>query len=168
MFGSGVKRSLIVLAALLFACQQREVATSQPTPDASAAAPSSTMAAAPTMPPMAMPEHDALAQQAAIPRSAPILSASIITNPAARIAYEKAREIPGRLSKMYCYCHCHEHMGHVSLLTCFQTDHAEECQVCQQEAIQAWNDWKDGLPVNVSQRAADYAFNGGTPPPSMP
>jgi hypothetical protein len=29
-------------------------------------------------------------------------------------------------------------------------------------------DWKKGLPVHASQRAADIAFHRGSPPPSLP
>lgn len=86
----------------------------------------------------------------------------------ARAVYVKARDVADRLDKMYCYCHCHENHGHRSLLTCYQTEHAEECGICQKEAEQAWQDAKDGLSVETTQRAADYAYNGGNPPPYRP
>jgi hypothetical protein len=122
-----------------------------------------------------MPGMAEMQAHAAIPHFPPgtdlattVLPASPFQDAIAQDAYLKAREVADRLDKMYCYCHCHEHMGHRSLLTCFQTDHAAECGVCQKEAIQAWLDWKDNLPVSVSQRAADFAYNRGEKPPSLP
>ena len=97
-----------------------------------------------------------------------ILDPNRFQDPLARDAYEKAHEVAERLDKMYCYCHCHEHMGHRSLLTCYQGDHAAECGICQKEAEMAWADWKNGLPVEATQRAADAAYNQGAPPPSLP
>lgn len=95
-----------------------------------------------------------------------ILDASNFTDPAVRDAYAKAREIPDRLEKMYCYCHCKENPGlkHKSLLTCFQSDHAAECGICMQEAVMAYNDMKDDIPVEGTQKAADLMYNNGNPP----
>jgi len=101
-------------------------------------------------------------------RNAPVLTAAQLTNPASATVYAEAAQIKDRLAKMYCYCECHELHGHVSLLTCFQTNHAEECGICLREATQAYRDWKNGLPVKASQHAADVAFHRGSPPPSLP
>jgi len=101
-------------------------------------------------------------------RNAPVLTGAQLTNPAAVQVYAQAAQITDRLEKMYCYCQCHEERGHVSLLTCFQTHHAEECGICMREAAQAYMDWKKGLPVHASQHAADVAFHRGSPPPSLP
>ena len=100
--------------------------------------------------------------------NAPVLTAAQLVNPAAATVYAQAAQITDRLSKMYCYCQCHELHGHASLLTCFQTNHAEECSICLHEATQAYMDWKNGLPVQASQHAADVAFHRGSPPPSLP
>lgn len=122
----------------------------------------------PVSPAAAPPRHEmSMASRDPVPDAgAPVLLPAMLTNAAAMDAYTKAAQIPDRLSKMYCYCHCHQERGHASLLTCFQTSHAEECQVCQHEAVQAWMDWQNGMPVEASQKAADVAFNGGNPPPS--
>jgi len=101
-------------------------------------------------------------------RNAPVLAAAQLTNPAAVSIYAQAAQITDRLAKMYCYCQCKEERGHVSLLTCFQTHHAEECSICLREAAQAYMDWKQGLPVHKSQHAADLAYHRGSPPPSLP
>ena len=101
-------------------------------------------------------------------RNAPVLTAAQLVTPAAAVIYAQAAQITDRLAKMYCYCECHELHGHASLLTCFQTNHAEECSVCLREAAQAYVDWKNGLPVHASQHAADVAYHRGSPPPSLP
>lgn len=145
-----MKKSLVVLAlAFAAACSRTETAQQ------SASAPP------PEMPAMQMPSHPT---DTAAP-DAPILAASQLYSASAREAYMKAAEVPDRLDKMYCYCHCHEHMKHRSLKTCFQTHHAEECNVCQKEALIAWQDAKEGRSAEDSQLAADQAFNMGNPPP---
>jgi hypothetical protein len=151
-----MKKPLAILAlTIAAACQRTE-------------APQQTAAAPPPaeMPAMQMTHGDSEITETAA-ADAPILTAGQLYMPAAREAYTKAAEIPDRLDKMYCYCHCHEHLKHRSLRTCFQTHHAEECNVCQKEAIIAWQDWKDGRTVNDSQIAADRAFNSGNPPPTL-
>jgi len=147
-----MKKTLVTIALLIAAaCSRTE--TAQQT----ASAPSM-----PEMPPMQMSHSDTDTAAA----DAPILAVKQLYSPAAAEAYMKAAEVPDRLDKMYCYCHCHEHMQHRSLKTCFQTHHAEECNVCQKEAIIAWQDWKDGRSASDSQLAADRAFNAGHPPPN--
>jgi hypothetical protein len=149
-----MKKPLAILALVIAAACQRTESQQQ---TASAPPPAE-------MPAMQMTHGDSEITETAAP-DAPILTAAQIYMPAAREAYEKAAQIPDRLDKMYCYCHCHEHLKHRSLRTCFQTHHAEECSVCQKEAIMAWQDWKEGRSVNDSQIAADRAFNSGNPPP---
>jgi hypothetical protein len=147
-----MKRSIVLLALLAAACRQHE------TPAVTAAPPSQ------PMPEMA----EMSSTQPLPPPNAPVLTAAQLKNPAAATIYAQAAQITDRLSKMYCYCECHEERGHVSLLTCFQTNHAEECGICLREAAQAYQDWKDGKPVHASQHAADLAFHRGSPPPSLP
>ena len=147
-----MKRSIILLVILAAACRQHEAPA---------------VAAAPPAAPM--PEMAEMSStQPLPPPNAPVLTAAQLKNPAAATIYAQAAQITDRLSKMYCYCECHEERGHVSLLTCFQTNHAEECGICLREAAQAYQDWKDGKPVHASQHAADLAFHSGSPPPSLP
>jgi hypothetical protein len=148
-----MKRSLIILILLAAACSKHE------TP--------ATVSVPPPMSPM--PEMAGMSSMQPPPApNAPVLTAAQLVNPAAATVYAQAAQITDRLSKMYCYCECHELHGHASLLTCFQTNHAEECSVCLHEATQAYMDWKNGLPVQASQHAADVAFHRGSPPPSLP
>ena len=54
-----------------------------------------------------------------------------------RDAYRAAREIPQTIAQMPCYCHCDRGMGHKSLYSCFEDDHASHCAVCVNEALLA-------------------------------
>ena len=56
----------------------------------------------------------------------------------AREAYAAAKEIPETLAQLPCYCHCDTSIGHKSLHTCFETDHASHCVVCVDEALLAY------------------------------
>ncbi|HVT05615.1 MAG TPA: hypothetical protein VHL58_19830 [Thermoanaerobaculia bacterium] len=91
-------------------------------------------------------------------------------SPLPAMAYKLAKDIPDRLEKLYCYCHCHEDpvLQHKSLLSCYQDHHAVDCLVCQNEAKQAWLDWKDGIPVEVSVKEINLMYNNGNPSPSTP
>jgi len=147
-----MKRALVLLLLVAAACRKHESAVPE------------VIGTPPQMPSMEM----ASSTQPPPAPNAPVLTAAQLVNPAAATVYAQAAQITDRLSKMYCYCECHELHGHASLLTCFQTNHAEECSVCLHEATQAYMDWKNGLPVQASQHAADVAFHRGSPPPSLP
>lgn len=54
-----------------------------------------------------------------------------------RDAYRAVREIPVTIAQMPCYCHCDRGMGHKSLYSCFEDDHAAHCAVCVNEALVA-------------------------------
>lgn len=55
-----------------------------------------------------------------------------------RDAYRAVREIPVTIAQMPCYCHCDRGMGHKSLYSCFEDDHAAHCAVCVNEALMAY------------------------------
>ncbi|HKP38827.1 MAG TPA: CYCXC family (seleno)protein [Pyrinomonadaceae bacterium] len=63
----------------------------------------------------------------------------------AREAYEAVSKIPTTIAQMPCYCHCDRGMGHKSLHSCFEDDHAAHCAVCVDEALMAYRLEKDGL-----------------------
>ena len=54
-----------------------------------------------------------------------------------REAYRAAREIPETLAQLPCYCHCDRGMGHKSLHSCYEGNHAAECATCINEALLA-------------------------------
>ncbi len=55
-----------------------------------------------------------------------------------RAAYQAAKDIPQTLAQLPCYCHCDRGMGHKSLHSCFEDDHAAHCDVCTNEALLAY------------------------------
>jgi hypothetical protein len=55
-----------------------------------------------------------------------------------REAYQAAKDIPQTLAQLPCYCHCDRGMGHKSLHSCFEDDHAAHCDVCTNEALMAY------------------------------
>lgn len=70
-----------------------------------------------------------------------------------RAAYEAAKEIPTLLAQMPCYCHCDRGMGHKSLHSCFEDEHAAHCATCVDEALMAYRLQKQGLsPVQIRKQ----------------
>lgn len=55
-----------------------------------------------------------------------------------REAYQAAKDIPQTLAQLPCYCHCDRGMGHKSLHSCFEDDHAAHCDLCVNEALMAF------------------------------
>ena len=62
-----------------------------------------------------------------------------------REAYQAARDVPVVLAQMPCYCHCDRGMGHKSLYSCFEDEHASHCAVCVNEALMAAKLEKEGM-----------------------
>jgi len=83
----------------------------------------------------------------------PTLNAAMFTGKA-RQAYQVAGEIPQTLAQLPCYCHCDRGMGHKSLHSCFEDDHAAHCAVCVDEALLAYRlEKREGLtPAQVRER----------------
>lgn len=77
----------------------------------------------------------------------------------AREAYQVAKEIPQALAQLPCYCHCDQSMGHKSLHSCFEDEHASMCAVCVNEALTASQLQKQGLtPAQIRDRViAQYS-----------
>ncbi len=63
----------------------------------------------------------------------------------AREAYQAVREIPQTIAQLPCYCHCDRSLGHKSLHSCFENEHAASCSTCIQEALTAFKLQKQGL-----------------------
>ncbi len=60
-------------------------------------------------------------------------------NPEVKKSYEVAKKYPDTLDKLHCFCECKEspREHHRTLLTCFTTEHAAGCGICQHEALMA-------------------------------
>jgi Protein of unknown function with PCYCGC motif len=67
---------------------------------------------------------------------APTLDPEVFTG-VTRDAYRAVRQIPVTIAQLPCYCHCDEGMGHKSLYSCFEDDHAAHCATCVNEALLA-------------------------------
>jgi hypothetical protein len=74
-----------------------------------------------------------------------------------REAYRVAREIPQTIAQMPCYCHCDRGMGHKSLYSCFEDDHAAHCATCMNEALLAFKLEKEGklTPAQIRDRIVE-------------
>ena len=88
----------------------------------------------------------------------PTLDAAMF-NGKTRQAYKAAGEIPRTLAQLPCYCHCDRGMGHKSLHSCFEDDHAAHCVVCVDEALLAYRLEKEGLtaPQIRDRIVAEYS-----------
>jgi hypothetical protein len=75
-----------------------------------------------------------------------------------RDAYRAAREIPVTLAQMPCYCYCDRGMGHKSLYSCFEDDHASHCAVCVNEALLAQKLEKEGQSVAQIRQRINETF----------
>lgn len=64
-----------------------------------------------------------------------------------KLAYQAAREIPQTLAQLPCYCHCDKSQNHKSLHSCFESEHGENCGICINEALMAYNLQKQGVAV---------------------
>jgi hypothetical protein len=70
-----------------------------------------------------------------------------------RQAYQAAKDIPQTLAQLPCYCYCDRGMGHKSLHSCFQDDHAAHCDVCVNEALMAYQMQKQGrTPAQIREQ----------------
>lgn len=100
-----------------------------------------------TVPPQKTDTRHVPAHYTAPPASAelrPVLAASQFEGKA-REAYAAVKEIPVTIAQLPCYCHCDRGMGHKSLHSCFEDDHAAHCAVCVDEALMAYRLQKEGL-----------------------
>lgn len=74
-------------------------------------------------------------------------------------AYQVAKEIPEVLDSLYCYCDCEKHFGHKSLLSCYVDEHAVHCDICQDEALMAYELHKQGKDIKSIRDAVDQRFS---------
>ncbi|MBI5681599.1 MAG: hypothetical protein HZC45_00235 [Deltaproteobacteria bacterium] len=90
--------------------------------------------------------------------TSPTLSPVKFTGRTAK-AYQIAKEIPEVLDSLYCYCRCKENFGHKSLLSCYVDDHAAYCDVCMDEAIIAYDLYKQGKDVISIRKYIDKKYS---------
>jgi len=73
-------------------------------------------------------------------------------------AYAAARAVPGLLDGVYCHCNCSRTVGHRSLLTCFQSEHAAYCNICMGEATIVARMGQGGSSLRQIRAAIDKQF----------
>jgi len=59
-------------------------------------------------------------------------------NPVVKNAYALAAKVKKVLYQQPCYCYCDRSVGHKSLLDCFASEHGSQCDICQKEAVLAY------------------------------
>ena len=88
-----------------------------------------------------------------------VLPPSLVLNtPGAAGAYAAARNAPQVLDGLHCYCECARNFGHRSLLTCFESDHGAQCDICMGEAMLATRLAGQGNSLVEIRRAIDRQF----------
>jgi hypothetical protein len=55
-----------------------------------------------------------------------------------RNVYALAAKIKPVLYQQPCYCYCDRSVGHKSLLDCYASEHGSQCDICQKEAVLAY------------------------------
>jgi len=73
--------------------------------------------------------------------------------------YREVSRVPEAVDGVYCYCHCMENMGHYSLLTCFESDHAAGCDVCLSEGDLVYRMTQQGRSLDQVRQAIDRTFS---------
>lgn len=87
----------------------------------------------------------------------PTLSPELFTGNE-KLAYKAAREIPQTLAQLPCYCHCDRSQNHKSLHSCFESEHGENCGICINEALMAYNLQKQGVAVSEIRKRIIAAY----------
>jgi Protein of unknown function with PCYCGC motif len=95
--------------------------------------------------------------EAVLPASS-VASPGMPAPPQALEAYEAARRVPQVLDGLFCHCHCSETIGHRSLLTCFETAHGSQCDICMGEAMLAARMASSGSSLDEIRQAIDREF----------
>jgi hypothetical protein len=138
----GLALLLVAAAAILVARKAWETQPAAPAHEAVTRMPPSS-----TMPQSTTPSHNVPAHFNAPPAASelgPVLASAQFTGKT-REAYEAVTQIPATIAQMPCYCHCDRGMGHKSLHSCFEDDHAAHCAVCIDEALMVYRLQKEGL-----------------------
>ncbi len=74
-------------------------------------------------------------------------------------AYRIAHDMPDVIDQLYCYCECDKHSGHLSLLSCYTDNHAANCDICQDEALDAAQMQKQGYSVGKIRAYIDQKYS---------
>lgn len=84
--------------------------------------------------PKAVPAFQSVESAKNLPRT---LDPSLFTG-SVKMAYQVVREIPETIAQLPCYCRCDRSVGHKSLHSCFEDEHAVSCGICMNSALKAY------------------------------
>jgi hypothetical protein len=87
-----------------------------------------------------------------------IPAARYAAEPSIAEAYAYARQHPEVLDGLHCYCDCARNFNHRSLLTCFESDHGADCQICLREAVIAGQLTAQGRSLDEIRATIDGMF----------
>jgi hypothetical protein len=76
----------------------------------------------------------------------------------AALGYAAAKACPEICAKLFCYCGCDHTDEHSSLLDCFTCVHGVDCEICQEEAIDALRLKTEGKSLAEIQKYIDYQY----------
>jgi hypothetical protein len=94
----------------------------------------------------------------------PILHGAQLTGPNFRFpwqvhAYQKAILVSSVLYQLPCNCRCDRALGHTSLRSCYETNHATECSTCAQEGFYAYEKTRAGwTPAQIRAGIARHDY----------
>jgi hypothetical protein len=88
----------------------------------------------------------------------PTLSPALFVGQTER-AYQVAQEISETIDQLYCYCECDKHSGHLTLLSCYTDNHAANCDICQDEALDAAKMKKQGYSMAEIRSRIDGKYS---------
>ena len=60
-------------------------------------------------------------------------------------AYQVAKDIPQTLAQLPCFCDCDKSIGHKSLHSCYEDEHAVGCGICLESALIASDLKRQGI-----------------------
>jgi hypothetical protein len=88
-----------------------------------------------------IPSYHAYALKPPIPAT---MDPQQFPDPLNRNVYGLAAKIKPVLYQQPCYCYCDRSVGHKSLLDCFASEHGSQCDICQKEAVLAYQQTQKG------------------------
>ena len=151
--------ALVIVAVILIGSSSND-----PTPTVANSASVTQRASQPTQEHIHMQEYAAKGRVPAYYTTAPdaallpaTLSPELFTGNT-KLAYTAAKEIPQTLAQLPCYCHCDRGHNHKSLHSCFESEHGENCGICINEALMAYNLQKQGVAVSEIRRKIIAAY----------
>jgi hypothetical protein len=103
--------------------------------------------------------HEPKAASAYVRREAKIPLSPALFVGKIETAYQVAHDMPDVLDQLYCYCECDKHSGHRSLLSCYTDQHAANCDVCVNEAVDASRMMKQGYKMTEIKSAIDRKYS---------